>query len=316
MSLNFLIAGGTGLIGKAISAHLLSAGHTVKVVTRTPKSNNHVSWDSIKSSGLPPSTQVVINTTGRSIGEVNPLFCLPGPYKQYIEEVFSSRIDTTKILVKAAQSISLKAFINASAVGFYKPSLTETFTEAAAYEDHDMITRLVKEWELAAQMPERKDIKQYQLRLGVVLAENSNFVKSLYPSHRVGLGGPVASGRQWISWIHLDDVVRIVQYLLDPESSVPVGPVNATAPFACRQEAVSKAFSEAVNAPSLPFGPIRTPAFVAKLILGSDRSTLLLEGQRVVPKKLLDAGFNFKYPRLEDALEAIFQRRPTSVPTD
>ncbi|TGZ66821.1 hypothetical protein CRM22_005114 [Opisthorchis felineus] len=200
--------------------------------------------------------------------------------------------------------------------GFYKPSLTETFTEAAAYEDHDMITRLVKEWELAAQMPERKDIKQYQLRLGVVLAENSNFVKSLYPSHRVGLGGPVASGRQWISWIHLDDVVRIVQYLLDPESSVPVGPVNATAPFACRQEAVSKAFSEAVNAPSLPFGPIRTPAFVAKLILGSDRSTLLLEGQRVVPKKLLDAGFNFKYPRLEDALEAIFQRRPTSVPTD
>ncbi|OON19584.1 TIGR01777 family protein, partial [Opisthorchis viverrini] len=308
--------GGTGLIGKAISAQLLSAGHTVKVVTRTPKSNNHVTWDSIKSSGLPPSTQVVINTTGRSIGEVNPLFCLPGRYKQYIEEVFSSRIDTTKILVKAAQSFPLKAFINASAVGFYKPSLTETFTEAAAYEDHGMITRLVKEWELAAQMPERKDIKQYQLRLGVVLAENSNFVKSLYPSHRVGLGGPIASGRQWISWIHLDDVVRIVQYLLDPESSVPVGPVNATAPFACRQDAVSKAFSEAVNAPNLPFGPIRTPAFVAKLILGSDRSTLLLEGQRVVPQKLLDAGFNFKYPRLEDALEAIFQRRPTSIPTD
>lgn len=218
--------------------------------------------------------------------------------------------------MKAAQSVHLKAFINASAVGFYKPSLTETFTEAAAYEDHGMITRLVKEWELAAQMPERKDIKQYQLRLGVVLSENSNFVKSLYPSHRVGLGGPIASGRQWISWIHLDDVVRIVQYLLDPESSVPVGPVNATAPFACRQDAVSKAFSEAVNAPNLPFGPMHTPAFVAKLILGSDRSTLLLEGQRVVPQKLLDAGFNFKYPRLEDALEAIFQRRPTSVPTD
>ncbi|KAF8561372.1 hypothetical protein P879_08096 [Paragonimus westermani] len=165
-------------------------------------------------------------------------------------------------------------------------------------------------------MPSRPDVRQYQLRLGVVLARNSNFVKALYPTHRVGLGGPVGSGRQWISWIHLDDVVRIVNFLLQPTCIIASGPVNTTAPHACRQAALARAFCEALNAPKLPFGPPATPSFVAKLMLGSERATLLLDGQNVIPEKLLDVGFRFKYPRLEDALEAVFGRRPTPVPQD
>ncbi|VDP74505.1 unnamed protein product [Echinostoma caproni] len=179
-----------------------------------------------------------------------------------MKDVFASRIETTKSLVKACEKLKLKAFINASAVG-------------------------------------------------VVLAKDSNFIKSLYPSHRLGLGGALGTGRQWISWIHLDDVVRIVQFLLEPNCSVPVGPVNATSPNAVRQAALSRCLSEAIGAPRLPFGAPPAPAFVFRALLGSDRATLVLDGQRVIPKKLLDARFQFRYTRLEDALQAIFGRKPS-----
>lgn len=145
----------------------------------------------------------------------------------------------------------------------------------------------------------------------MVLAENSNFIKSLYPTHRLGLGGALGSGRQWISWIHLDDVVRTVQFLVQPDCTVANGPVNVTTPHAVRQAALSRCLSEAVGAPRIPFGLPPTPGFVPRLLLGSARVTIVLDGQRVMPQKLLDAGFQFKYAKLEDALYAIYGRRPS-----
>ncbi|KAF5399190.1 Multidrug MFS transporter [Paragonimus heterotremus] len=311
--MNIIIGGGTGLIGQALTATFRSVGHTVRILTRTPKANSDLSWLSIQSFGIPDNTDVVINLSGRNIGEVNPLYLLSRLNAEYIKDVFASRVDTTKLLVKASQAVPIRTFVNASAVGFYPPDLTAKFTESEPFKDSGVISRLVNEWESAAQMPSRPDVRQYQLRLGVVLARNSNFVKALYPTHRLGLGGPVGSGRQWISWIHLDDVVRIVNFLLQPTCLVAPGPVNTTAPQACRQAALARAFCEALDAPKLPFGPLATPSFVAKLMLGSERATLLLDGQNVIPEKLLEAGYRFKYPRLEDALEVVFGRRPAPV---
>lgn len=125
----------------------------------------------------------------------------------------------------------------------------------------------------------------------------------------------MGSGRQWISWIHLTDVVRIVERLIEDNAAIPPGPVNTVAPNAVRQAALSRAFMEAVQAPKLPLvSSLATPEFVFRLLMGSDRAPLVLEGQRVVPKKLLDAGFEFHYPRLEDAFEETFGRRPGPVP--
>ncbi|CAH8615542.1 unnamed protein product, partial [Dicrocoelium dendriticum] len=200
--------------------------------------------------------------------------------------------------------------------GFYPPSLNVSYTESQRFQDYGVIGRLVKEWEDAAKIPEHLNIQNYQLRFGVVLAKDSGFVKALYPSHRFGLGGPVGSGQQWISWVHLEDLIRVMNMLLTREHPIPSGPINLTAPYPCRQFALSKAFSEAIDAPKLPYGPLTTPAFVGRLMLGGDRATLLLEGQRVIPKKLLDSGFQFKYSRLEDALESLFKRRPSAVPID
>ncbi|TPP66729.1 Sugar nucleotide epimerase [Fasciola gigantica] len=309
--MNLILGGGTGLIGRALTAAFQSAGHNVRIVTRNPKSKSEISWTEVRSCGLPENTDVVINLSGRSIGEINPLYWFSGPFDEYWKDVFASRIDTTKSLVKACMKLKLKFFINASAVGFYRPDIRTTFTESEPFCDCGPITRLVRDWEAAAQIPNRKDVRQFQLRLGVVLAKDSNFIKSLYPSHRVGLGGALGSGQQWISWVHLDDVVRVVQFLIQPDCPVVSGPVNVTTPHAVRQAALSRCLSEAIGAPCLPFGAPPTPSFVPRLLLGPYRATLVLDGQRVIPQKLLDAGFQFKYALLEDALHAIYGRRPS-----
>lgn len=311
-----VIGGGTGFIGKALHNFLTHAGHTVRVVTRTPQTITDISWDSIGSAGLPKDTEVVINLAGRNIGEINPIFVIPRFYQQYLADVFSSRVNTTKLLVKALDGAPVKTFINASAVGFYPPSFDVSYTESQEFQYYGVISRLVKEWEDAAQIPGHLNMQHYQLRFGVVLAKNSGFIKALYPSHRVGLGGPVGSGLQWISWVHLEDVIRVINTLLTGELPIANGPINITSPYPCRQFALSKAFSEAIGAPKIPCSPLTTPAFVGRLMLGHDRATLLLDGQRVIPRKLLDSGFQFKYAHLEDALESMFQRRPSAVPTD
>ncbi|CAL8100088.1 unnamed protein product [Calicophoron daubneyi] len=305
--MHLVIGGGTGVVGRALCVALTSAGHSVRVVTRTPRAKSDLSWGTVKHCGLPDDTEGVLNFSGRSIGETNPMFILPRPYKQYMDEVFSSRIETNKILTKACESMPIKIFISASAVGYYPPDLSKKFTESEPFKECNILTRLVKQWEDAAHLCNHPEIRQFQLRLGVVLARDSAFIRSIYPSHRFGFGGPVGNGHQWISWIHLEDVTRIVEYLLKPDCPVPVGPVNATAPNAIRQAAFSKAFTEAIKAPSLPFGPIKTPSVAVKLLLGAERATLVLDGHQVIPKKLLDAGFKFKYPRAEDALQAIFR---------
>lgn len=311
--MNVLVGGGTGFIGGKLVSALRSAGHKVKVVTRKPKNDNEISWVFVKDSGVPNDTNVIVNFSGRSIGEINPCFAVRSYYDRYKKEVFSSRIDTTKLLVEASKTVPIHTFINASGAGFYAPDLEVDYTESSPYRHYGLISKLVKEWEDAAQMPSRPHVRQVQLRTGVVLAKDSHFIQSLYMTHRIGLGGPMGSGRQWISWIHVDDLIRVIKFLLQPNTNIKNGPINATSPHPVRQVDMSRALSEALNAPHIPFGPITTPEFVFKLLLGRDRATLVLDGQKVFPQKLLELGFVFRYPRLEDALEAIFDRRPKPI---
>ncbi|KAH8868839.1 Epimerase family protein SDR39U1 like, chloroplastic [Schistosoma japonicum] len=217
--------------------------------------------NSIKQSGLPKNVDVVVNLSGRSIGEVNASFLIKQNYDRYIQEVFSSRLDTTKLLVDLSKGTPLKAFINASAIG-------------------------------------------------IVLAKDSNFIRSLYLSHRMGFCNPIGTGRQWISWIHIHDLIRIIEYITDPESVFSSGPVNCTAPEPVRQVTLAKALSESLGASFNPLSKIPIPPFIFNYLLGKDRATLVVDGQRVVPTKLLNSGFKFTYPNLADAFENIFGHRP------
>ncbi|KAH8868838.1 Epimerase family protein [Schistosoma japonicum] len=308
--MNFLIGGGSGFIGRSLASSLRLAGHKVQVISRKPKDINDVSWNSIKQSGLPKNVDVVVNLSGRSIGEVNASFLIKQNYDRYIQEVFSSRLDTTKLLVDLSKGTPLKAFINASAIGFYAPDLEVTYDESAPFKNCGLITSLVKQCEDAAQIPSRPDIRQIQLRIGIVLAKDSNFIRSLYLSHRMGFCNPIGTGRQWISWIHIHDLIRIIEYITDPESVFSSGPVNCTAPEPVRQVTLAKALSESLGASFNPLSKIPIPPFIFNYLLGKDRATLVVDGQRVVPTKLLNSGFKFTYPNLADAFENIFGHRP------
>ncbi|VDP64726.1 unnamed protein product [Schistosoma curassoni] len=254
-------------------------------------------------------------------------------YDKYIDEVFSSRLDTTKLLVDLSKSAPIKAFINASAivyvrtifhcgtfvlisvvflVGFYPPDPQITYDESAPFRDCGFITNLVKRWEDAAQIPSRPDIRQIQLRIGVVLSQDSSFIRTFHRIYLLGFCNPIGTGRQWISWIHLDDMVRIIEYVADPKRVFSSGPVNCTSPKSVQQVTFAKAMSESLGAPSNILSNVPVPSFLFSYLLGRDRASLAVDGQRVIPKKLLNAGFEFTYPDLADALENIFGRRPRS----
>lgn len=148
--------------------------------------------------------------------------------------------------------------------------------------------------------------------LGVVLSQDSSFIRTFHRIYLLGFCNPIGTGRQWISWIHLDDMVRIIEYVADPKRVFSSGPVNCTSPKSVQQVTFAKAMSESLGAPSNILSNVPVPSFLFTYLLGRDRASLAVDGQRVIPKKLLNAGFEFTYPDLADALENIFGRRPRS----
>ncbi|VDO07550.1 unnamed protein product [Rodentolepis nana] len=313
---NFNACGGNGLIGRALKTKLLAKGINVRIILRNPRRSQDLSWKTVESSGLPEDTHAVINLSGRSIGEINPKFLFSNrAYNEFLEEVRSSRIETTKTLVQSL-SKSTKHFINSSAIGFYKPDLSRSYCEKDGYEESGFLSRLVHDWEAACSGSQLDGIRRVFVRTGIALSNDGGALANMYTSHRLGLAGPIGDGKQWFSWIHIDDLVNIFCFLLtDPSGQKLDGPVNATAPNPVRQGAFSRALCQSLGAPSFG-GRIPTPAFVVKAMLGAHRAPLLLEGQRVLPVKVTAAGFRFQYPTLESAFENLYGRKLPPVPTD
>nr|CDS32514.2 epimerase family protein sdr39u1 [Hymenolepis microstoma] len=283
---NFNTCGGNGLIGKALKAKLLSKGINVRIISRDPRRSK-----TVESSGLPEDTHAVINLSGRSIGEINSKFLLSNTYNEFLEEVRS---------------------INET---FYQ-RISYCYCEEDRYEESGFLSRLVHDWEAACSGPQLDGIRRVIVRVGIVLSKHGGALANMYASHRLGLAGPIGDGKQWFSWIHIDDLVNIFCFLLtDPSGQKLDGPVNGTAPNPVRQGAFSRALCQSLGAPSFG-GRIPTPAFVVKAMLGAHRAPLLLEGQRVLPVKATAAGFQFQYPTLESAFENLYGRKLPSVPTD
>lgn len=290
-----LVTGGSGFIGQALTRALTQRGDQVVILSRQPGK-------------VPAMTGVVAVDRLQAIsGKVDAVVNLAGAPivdKRWSESrkqlLRASRIDLTRDLVSWMQTRDLPpaVLVSGSAIGYYGSHQDEVLDENAQVSagfPHE----LCNAWEQAALAAESASTRVCLVRTGVVLGPGGALTKML-PPFRLGLGGPIGDGQQWMSWIHLDDEVGAILYLLDNPSLR--GPFNLTAPEPVTNEVFSQTLGKVLKRPAA----FRMPAFVMRLLLG-EASELLLEGQRVVPVHLNSAGYAFKYRSLEPALKAVIK---------
>ncbi len=294
------IIGGSGLIGQALAKELESHQHDVTILTRknieTHIGGYHLRhWDGKTASDLAlilEGQDSVINLAGESIGK--------GPWTAARKKLLlQSRVEPTLALVEALRQCkqSPKLLIQASAVGVYGTGSHECFE--SSQPGNDFLSHLAVEWENASAGTEVQNIRRVIVRTGVVLAKQGGVLAQIALPFKLFIGGPIGSGKQWISWIHLQDEVRAIRFLL--ERSDALGVYNLVAPHPVTNAQMGKTLAKVLHRPYwLPL-----PGFLLKLVLG-EMSTLILDGQRVIPKKLVEAGFTFNFPELEDAVRDLF----------
>ncbi|MGM0902329.1 MAG: TIGR01777 family oxidoreductase [Bacillota bacterium] len=298
------IAGGTGLIGKALVDYLHKNGHEVIILTRQTQSNSssgsprYISWLNKDSSSIVEELTKVdafINLAGSTI---NTRWTEKGK-----EQIVESRLHVVEELYRLIRTLPVKpkVLINASAVGFYGTSEEGTFTESSIKPGTDFLAQTVVKWESAVRKIEDLGVRTVYCRFGVVLDSNAGALPQMVLPYRLFIGGTIGNGKQWLSWIHIQDIVRGIVFAI--ENNDVRGPVNFTAPEPVQMQEFGKTIATVLNRPHwLPL-----PGFALKLLLG-EMSLLVLEGQRVLPEALLHHGFSFQYPHLFPALKEIYKK--------
>lgn len=287
------IAGASGLLGRATTAHLRAAGHEVLALVRREASGpDERRWapdaGRIDAPGL-SDVDAVINFSGAGIADARW-----SPERK--AELRSSRLDSTTTLAAALEPGGrCQRLLNGSAIGYYGDT-GETMVDERTPQGAGFLAQLVADWERAAHTA---PVPTAYLRTGHVLTTEGGFLGKQRLPFRLGLGGQLGSGRQFISWIHVDDYTRAVAHLL---TSTLTGPVDLTAPNPVTNAEFTAAFAQALNRPALI--PLPLPAL--RLMFGSEMvDEALLSGTRVQPRRLLDDGFTFDHPRLDEALDSV-----------
>lgn len=301
--MNVLITGGTGFIGTPLRRELRNAGHNVIITTRrnidsTVGASGRsplLTWNppELIPSDVISRMNAVINLAGEPIAP-----------QRWTEEkkrrILSSRIDTTRALVESIRNAALKpkVFISASAIGYYGSHGDEYVTEDTPPAS-DYLAEVCRKWEAEAFKAEEHGVRVVAVRIGGVLEADGGALAQMVIPFKFFVGGPIGNGKQWFSWIHRDDMVGIIKYVLENKSIS--GPVNATAPQPVTNKEFSTALGKALHRPSF----LAVPGFVVKLTLG-ELGGVLLTGQRVLPEKALKEGYEFRYTEVNEALNAIF----------
>jgi len=298
--MNIFMTGGTGFVGTFLTRQLTQEGHLVTTLTQS------LAGSELKIPGLSylvgiPNIRgkwqeavrnhdVIINLAGASI------------FSRWTEAqkkiLLASRIDTTRHLVEALPDDSKSiTFFSTSAVGYYGFHEDEELTESSP-AGGDFLARLAYDWEQEALKAAAKGSRVIIARFGIVLGKNGGALGQMIPLFKYFLGGPLGSGRQWFSWVHMHDLAQAFIYLLEHKEIS--GAVNLCSPRPVSNADLGRAIGLILHRPSwLP-----APAFMMKLILG-EFGDVLLKGQRVIPRRLLDAGFQFQHPTIEEALRSI-----------
>ncbi len=302
-----MIAGGSGFIGRELSDYLLNQGHDVVVLTRKQRQASregvtYVRWlqqDAVPEKQL-GQVDVFINLSGVSINK--------GRWTaKHQKQIYQSRMEATDELIRLIRAMPNKpsVFINASAIGVYPASHEMVYTESSKQVAKDFLGKTVVDWEQKANSLQADGIHVALMRFGVVLGQEDGALPLMALPYKLFVGGTVGSGKQWVSWIHVTDVVRAITFAIETDELQ--GPVNLTAPTPVTMETFGKTIANVLHRPHW----FPAPALAMKLALGQ-KSKLVLEGQHVLPVKLQQAGFEFLFPSLEQALSNLFQNNKKS----
>jgi len=296
--LRVLIGGGSGFIGKSLTPHLTSQGHAISLISRT-KNDNTITWGDIETSGLPPCDAVVNLAGANLMGQLRWT-------QEYRQQVWNSRVGTNKAIARAIAQMKRedrpKVFLSSSAVGFYPtgvpgPEVDEDYTPRA----DSWFGELTEAWENAAD--EANGLTRVvKLRTAVVLGPNGGALASMLPAFKFGLGNVMGDGGQYFPWIHIDDIVGIIEHSLLHDNVS--GILNGVAPETRNAQEFAECLAQTMGT-TVKF---HTPEFVVKAIFGAERARILFEGHKVIPKRTLKSGYTFKFPHLQEALTDVLSK--------
>jgi len=295
--MRILITGASGLIGKALQESFLAKGYEMLLASRTEaKDEQHIQWNAdtgFDDEDLPKleGLDAVIHLAGEGIAGLR----WTDEKKKTIRD---SRVHGTRTMIEAFSKLKNKpkTFISGSAIGFYGDRDDEELTETSAAGD-TFLAETCREWEAESRRAEDLGIRTVLLRTGIVLSKDGGALATMMTPFKFGVGGVVGGGKQWMSWISLDDVVAVVNFALENENLR--GAVNVCSPNPATNEEFTKTLGSVLYRPTI----LPLPEFAVHMLMGEMGDALLLDSTRVIPKRLLDAGFEFKYPNLKDALE-------------
>ena len=287
--MRIVVAGASGLVGSALAPRLAAAGHDVVSLTRP------AGWDPERGTidrRMLEGADVVVNLAGENV-----FGRWTAAKKRRIRQ---SRVRGTQLLSDAIAGLARRpaALFAASAIGYYGNRGDEELTEASA-AGTDFLAEVSRDWEAATEPAARAGVRVVPLRFGVVLSPAGGALGKMLPPFRLGLGGPVGGGKQYVSWIAMDDLLEIFAYLLATPSLA--GPVNCTAPQPVTNREFAAALGHVLGRPAV----VPVPAFALRMAFGAEGAEMLTGGQRVLPERLLRSGFRFRHPEIEPALRAL-----------
>lgn len=305
--MKIVVTGATGFVGVRLVERLQALGDRIIVLARnSPKASRQFPQETFPNVEVIGYTPFELGDWAKAISGCDAVINLAGEPLAGVrwtskrkQEIRDSRVLTTQVLVEAIAKADVKpqVLISGSAIGYYGTSLNKEFDEYS-YAGNDFLANVCKDWEAAAEGASNLGVRLVKLRTGIVLGMGGALAKML-PIFQVGGGGKIGSGKQWFSWIHLDDLVELIIYAL--KNADINGALNGTAPQPVTNEDFTVAFAKAIKRPAL----LPVPAAALILVFG-EGATVLLDGQKVLPKKADLNKFAFKYPKIDLALNQLF----------
>ena len=301
--MNIIISGGTGFIGSALTRSLLADDHKVWILTRNSKIANlqkgvvPVEWDGHSIAGweeIFSSMDAVVNLAGATVGQ--------WPWNSIRKQaILDSRLNAGKAIVDAFQRAEKKpqTLVQASGIGYYGPKGTDLLTEKSSV-GNDFMANVANQWESSvSEVESLPGVRRVIIRTSLVLDPSAGVLPLMALPVRMFAGGPLGNGKQGVSWIHIEDEVRAIRFLIENQNAI--GVFNLSTPNPVSNAEFMQSLSRVLGRPYW----MPAPSFVLKLALG-EMSTLLLDGQFVIPERLLDIGFTFNYPKIDLAFENLY----------